>query len=180
MSVLAVFMWTSDLCMVPLGRHRKKCAEAFEIGETYRLEAVSDRSWKSHRHYFACVYEGWMNLGEAYGMEPWAATSEHLRKYALIKTGWYNSQTWTCGSRAEAGRTSVAIRSAVSEYSIIVPIGTTVVRYTAKSQAGPAMKAKDFQKSKDDVLTFIEGLIGLEAGELARQVPKDAPTGEGK
>ena len=159
MSALIVFTWDGD-AMVPMPRFAKKCDQVFVVHEYYRMEVHEERSWKSHKHYFATLYDLWLNLPEKYALEPWAQTSEHLRKYALIKTGWHNNQTWACSTRAEAERWARNLRPE-NEYSIVVAQGTTVVRYTAKSQSVQAMGKADFQKSKVAVLEFVEDLIGV-------------------
>ncbi len=160
------FQWTGDT-MKPLGRFARLAAEAFKAGEQYRMEAIEARSWASHAHQFAWLhYDAWLNLPERYAKEPWAQSSEHLRKYALISTGFCNTQTWVCGTKAEAMRWAANMRPE-DEYSIVVAQGPTVVRYTAKSQSVRAMGAKDFQASKTAILDFIAGLLGVDAAELA-------------
>ncbi len=159
------FQWTGDV-MQPLGRFTRLAGEAFTKGEQYRMEAVEARSWISHAHQFAWLHDAWLNLPEQYAIAPWAQSSEHLRKYALIRTGFCNTQTWVCGTKAEASRWAANMRPE-DEYSIVVAQGSTVVRYTAKSQSARAMGAKDFQGSKTAILDFIAGLLGVEAAELA-------------
>lgn len=153
-----VFQWDGD-AMTPLPRFSRLCNEEFVIGEHYKMNAQSERSWKTHRHFFVTLYDAWLNLPENVSMEAWAQSSEHLRKYALIKTGWYNSQTHACGSMAEAQRWARNLRP-YDEYSITVQVGSTVVVYKAKSQSTKAMGARDFQQSKNDVLDFAAGLLG--------------------
>lgn len=167
MSTLATFIWNGET-MTPMGRFRDKCKEAFTPGEYYKLEVMEERSWVSHKHYFACLHDAWVNLpSKGHALEPWAQSVKHFRKYALIRTGWNNAQTWTCGSRAEADRMATALRSIASDDFAIVAIeGTTVTRFTAKSQSMKAMGKEDFQKSKDDVLTFVADLIGADPGQL--------------
>jgi len=171
---LVTYQWTGE-AMVPLGRFRARCAEAFTIGEFYRMTAEEERSWRSHRHYFACIFDAWLNLPESAALETWAQTSEHLRKYALIKTGWHDSQTYACESKAEALRLATALRAqgeladyhrASRHYSIVVMQGSLVTLYMAKSQSVRAMGKNDFQKSKDDVLNFVASLSGTTADKL--------------
>ena len=159
------FQWTGDT-MKPLGRFARLAAESFKAGEQYYMEAVEARSWKSHKHQFADIYDAWLNLPEKYAKEPWAQSSKHLRKYALISTGFCNTQTWSCVTKAEAMRWAANMRPE-DEFSIVIAQGSTVVRYTAKSQSVRAMGAKDFQASKTAILDFIAGLLGVDAAELA-------------
>ena len=98
-------------------------------------------------------------------MEPWAQSSEHLRKYALIKTGFCDTQTWVCGSKAEATRWAANMRPE-DEYSIVVAQGNTVLRFIAKSQKMRAMGAQEFQASKTAIMDFIAGLLDVAPAEL--------------
>ncbi len=159
-----LFQWDGD-AMVPIKRHAELSDREFVVHEYCRMAVVEGRSWKSHKHFFAALFEGWANLPERYALEPWSQSDKHLRRYALIKTGWHDSQTFACGSQAEALRWAVNMRP-LDEYSIIVAITTTVVRYTAKSQSITAMGAKDFKQSKNDVLDFIADLVGVDRGQL--------------
>lgn len=151
--------------MVPMKRFAKVCDQEFVVHEYYRMEVIEERSWRSHKHFFARFHEAWANLPEDCAMEPWAQSKEHLRAYSLIKTGWTDSQTFACGTKAEAQRWAANMRP-LDAYSIVVATGSTVVRYTAKSQSIAAMGAKDFQKSKVDVLDFVAALIGVDRGAL--------------
>ena len=90
------FQWDGE-AMAPMPRFAKTCDQEFVIGEYYKMDVQEERSWRSHKHYFAVLYEGWANLPEKYAMEPWAQSDKHLRRYALIKTGWHDSETFACG-----------------------------------------------------------------------------------
>ena len=165
MTAPLIFQWNGE-AMRPLGRFARLAAEAFTAGEQYRMEVAEARSWATHAHQFAWLYDAWLSLPERYAIEPWAQSSEHLRKYALIKTGWSNTQTWACGTKAEAGRWAANMRPE-DEYSIVVAQGSTVTRYTAKSQAKRLMGAKDFQASKTAIMDFIAELLGVDPADLA-------------
>ena len=154
--------------MQPLGRFARLAADAFTEGEQYRMEAIEARSWATHAHQFAWLHDAWLNLPEQYAIEPWAQTSEHLRKYALIRTGFCNTQTWVCSTKAEAVRWAANMRPE-DEFSIVIAKGGEVVRYTAMSQSARAMGAKDFQASKTAILDYIAGLLGVGPAELAAQ-----------
>lgn len=135
----------------------------YVVGEVYKIAEHMDRSEISHRHEFASIAEMWKSLPEQFAHEPWAQTAEHLRKYALIRTRWCDTQTYTCGSRAEAERWAQNLRP-LDEYSIVSVEGTTVYRFTAQSQSRRAMGKDRFQKSKTDIIEFIEDMIGVERG----------------
>jgi hypothetical protein len=164
MNALIVFTWDGEH-MVPMPRFARACDKKFVIGEYYKMDVQEERSWQSHKHYFASLHDGWANLPEQYAMEPWAQSVGHLRAYSLIKTGWHDTQTFACGTKAEAERWAARLRP-MDDYAIVVAQGSTVTRFTAKSQAMSAMGKEDFQKSKDDVLSFVEGLLSVDRGSL--------------
>lgn len=136
----------------------RRVQERFGAGEIVLLTPEEERSAKSHRHYFATIKEMWQTLPESCAMEQWAQSPDHLRRYSLIRTGYSDTLTFPCATASEARRWAANMRP-VDEFSIVVAQGSTVVRYTAKSQAMRAMGSKAFQASKDAVLTFLHGLL---------------------
>ncbi|MDO1560383.1 hypothetical protein Q0812_13190 [Brevundimonas sp. 2R-24] len=90
----------------------KRANEEYGLGEVVSLIPHEGRSQASHRHYFASVAEAWLNLPE--NLAERFATSEHLRKYALIQTGHRDERTMVCSSKAEAQRLA-AISNATLE-----------------------------------------------------------------
>ncbi|MEZ2132729.1 MULTISPECIES: hypothetical protein [unclassified Sinorhizobium] len=162
------FVWNGE-AFEPSSRFiARKCDQAFTVGEHYTLVEHHDRSMSSHRHFFASVNEAWKNLPEDYSGLPFAESPEHLRAYALIKTGWCDTHTIVASSKAEALRIAAYVRP-IGDFSVVDVRECTVTRYTAKSQSLKAMGAKDFQQSKSDVLEFLDDLIGTERGTLAAQ-----------
>ena len=144
-----------------------KADTAYVVGEVYKLARIEERSQASHNHQFAEVANLWANLPERFKHEPWAQSPEHLRKYALIMCRYCDTQTYTCGSNAEAQRWAKNLRP-LDEYSVVAVEGTTVYRFVAQSQSKRAMGAKRFQESKTAILEYIEDLIGLERGASAK------------
>lgn len=126
------------------------------------------RSQASHAHYFASVRDGWSNLPEALQAMPWAKSAEHLRKYALIKAGFCDVRSVACGSRAAAERVAV-LAGDLDEFCLAHVEGSTCTVFTAQSQSMRAMGKARFQESKDAVLGVIEGMLGVDAGALAKQ-----------
>ena len=135
----------------------------FVVDEDYLLVEHHERSQATHNHEFASITDLWKSLPERFSHEPWAQSAEHLRKFALIRTGFCNTQTYACGSRAEAERWAQNLRP-LDEYSIVTVEGTTVHRFTAQSQSRRAMGAKRFQESKTAILEYLEDLIGADRG----------------
>lgn len=154
-----------------LPRHQKAADAEFVIGEVYTLEEVKGRSQASHNHYFACVHTGWLNLPEA-AAETFAS-SEHLRKHCLIKTGFFDRRSIQCASRAEALRVAAFVKP-MDEYAIVTVTGSLVTVYTAQSQSRKAMGADVFQKSKQAVLDMIDTMLGVAPGETQKNAEQVA------
>lgn len=138
-----------------------KADKAYVVGDIYALVEHNDRSQASHNHEFARISELFDSLPEQFAHEPWAQTAEHLRKYALIKCRYCDTQTYACGSKAEAERWAKNLRPK-DEYSIVMFEGTTVFVFTAQSQSRRAMGKQRFEESKAAVIGFLEDLIGVE------------------
>lgn len=142
---------------------QRRADREFARGEILRLTHNAERSMNSHRHYFAAVTEAWRNLPPL--MSGRFPTPEHLRRYALIKAGFFNSQSMPCASPAAARKLASFIRP-IDEFSIVTTEGATVTVYTAKSQSYQHMDKKTFAESKDKVLDVIAAEIGVARNEL--------------
>lgn len=148
------FIWNGE-AMHP--RIAGLAARSFEKGRVYLMDVVEQRSRASHDHYFATVADLWANLPEGVDF----ATPEHLRKFALIKSGWHDSRSIGCASKAEAQRVAAFVKP-MDDFAIVTVTGALVTVYTAKSQKIRLMGKADFQKSKDDVLGVIAAMIGVD------------------
>lgn len=149
------------------GYHRR-ADELYGQGEVVTMAPWEERSTASHNHLFALVHEAWQNLPERYLLQPWAQTSEALRKHALISTGHCNVEAFVCMFQTEAERLAGALRRTGEDYAIVVVDGKTVTRLTAKSMSRKSMDRAAFQKAKDDTLNFIADLIGVAPEALSR------------
>lgn len=169
MSQQVLFAWDGE-AMIPVGNFMaRRCDEQFTVGAKYSLVQHEDRSQQSEGHYFATLRELWENLPERVSGEPWAETVDHLRRYALIKTGYCNVETFPCGTKAEAERWAARLKP-MDEYAIITVVGTVVHRYRAKSQSRQAMPGKgDFGRSKNAVLDYVSDLVGLPENDEHRR-----------
>lgn len=142
----------------------RKAEGQFAAGEIVHMVQHEPRSMASHGHYFAAVEAAFQNMPDA--IKERFPTADHLRKHALIKTGWFNSTEIAVGSNAAALRVAAYIQ-AQDEYALAVVHGSVVTAFTAKTQSFK-MGNKDFQKSKDDVLGFLSDLLGVKPAELAQ------------
>lgn len=156
------FYW-SGRSMVPL--NPRTADRQYTTGEVYSLGRQEQRSQKSHDHFFAAVEEAWRNLPDAIAGN--FATADHLRRAALIHTGFRDERTFVASSRAEAIRLAAFLKP-MDDYAIVSVSGSTVVVLTAKSQSMKAMGREQFQKSKDAVLDFLANLIGTTPRELQK------------
>lgn len=143
--------------MEPMPRFAKTCDAEFVVGEVYRMEAVEERSMRSHNHFFAVLHEAWLNLPDELATK--FATPTALRKHALILSGYRIERKFAASSKEEARKMAAWIRPP-DDYAIISVHDNVVVEWTAKSQSRKAMGGPTFQKSKTDVLDFIADMLG--------------------
>jgi hypothetical protein len=157
------FKWTGEV-MTPV--RFEAVAKAYVAGQRYTLEEVNERSWISHRHEFAWLREAWQNLPEA--LVEKFPSAEHLRKSALVATGWYREAIIDAGNAKAALRVAAYARGR-DEFAHVITRGPTVTVRWARSQRMHGLDRMDkdeFQKSKDDILGWIANLIGVEPERL--------------
>ena len=145
--------------MVPL--RPQAAAKAFVKDCRYWLDEVSERSWISHQQQFAWVNEAWANLPEA--LVDKFPTPTHLRKAALIATGWHRETIIDAGNAKAALRVAAYARNE-DEFAHVTTRGQTVIVRKARSQRMHGLDRMDkaeFQASKDDILGWISNLIGV-------------------
>ena len=142
----------------------KHCDKVLVVGQIYRFDLRQDRSESYHRLYFSALNEAWANLPE-----PWSVmfpTVEHLRKYALIKAGWYDTHSVVTSSAAEAQRLRLAAAWA-DEYAVVTIAGSTVTIYRARSQSFRAQDRAQFNEIAPKVLAVVADMIGVTTDSLA-------------
>lgn len=158
------FMYEGDGRFAALPRARDLCAEHYGQGEVVMLAPVEERSEVSHRHEFAWLKDVWATLPETIAAD--FPSAEHLRKRALIATGWCMTQDYACGSKTEARRWAVNLRRETDEYTV-VDVSESIVRvHRAKSQARGKMNRTDFQASKTAIIEWISDLIGVTPAQV--------------
>ena len=180
------FYWNGEH-MVPL--NPRAAARQYTAGEVYNLEHREERSAASHAHYFAALQEAHANLPE--DIADRFPTVDHMRRYALVRTGYRDERTIIASSKAEARRIAAFVKP-MDEYAVVSVNDSAVIVWTAKSQSHRAMGKVAFQKSKDDVLTFVAEMIGVSRDALehanspaghqqersSRLLAENAPAGE--
>lgn len=165
-----LFTWDGE-SMVAQRRFQTVCDKQFVVGEVYPMIVQEPRSQASHNHYFASIETAWLNLPEDIAAN--FPNSEHLRKYALIKSGFADERSIVCASKAEAQRVAAFIKP-MDHYAIVMVSEATIKVYTAQSQSNKAMGKKVFQGSKDAVLDVIARLVGTDRHELRQNAGQAA------
>jgi hypothetical protein len=158
----AAYAW-DGAAMRPLPAFASSLTQRFAVGEVVSLEPALVRSQPTHRHYFACVREAWVNLPERFAAR--FPTEEHLRKYALIKAGFCDQRSIVCVSKAEARRLGAVLKP-LDDYAIVAVADRLVTVITAKSQSAAAMSKAAFQASKQAVLGVLAEMIGVDPAAL--------------
>lgn len=151
--------------------HPKVADRHLVVGQTYTFVEHRQRSVASHNHEFAWLAEAWAQLPEAVALV--TPSPEHLRKRALIETGWYDETTVDAGSQAAALRVASFMRGA-DDLCLVVTRGPLVCRRVAKSQSLRAMGKADWQRSKDDILGWVSALIGVTPATLRQNTMRAA------
>ena len=147
--------------MIPM---RPELAERqFIPDQRYLLEAHHERSFARHRAYFASLHEAWSSLAS----DQWP-TSEHLRKHALIHTGWRDERMLVCSNASMAQRVAAFVRP-MDEYAVVGVNGRVVRVWTPRSQSYKSMGRDDFNQSMEDVLNWVASLLGVPKEVLEAQ-----------
>jgi hypothetical protein len=156
-----------------LPRFMGVAADHYGQGEVVSLVPHQDRSHATHAHQFAWLNDAWANLPDH--LQDQFPTAEHLRKWALIKAGYYDEQRIDVGSKAGALRVAQAIRSFPGEdFSAVVVRGPLVVVRRPKSQSRAAMDKVAFQTSKTALMVVVAELLGIEPETLGQHAGKAA------
>jgi hypothetical protein len=174
MNAPLTYAWDGE-AMKPLARFTRLADKQFVVGETYMLGIHEERSAVSHRHYFSCIREAWLNLPDNLALE--YTSEDRLRKRALIATGWFTERRLVMPTPAEARKVVSFMMQRADDATLFSVAGSIVIERTARSQRTGAggMKKAEFQKSKTDVLEWISALIRVDLKTLAANATAAAP-----
>lgn len=160
----------TTMAMVPYHRYLQICERQFIEGESYFLDVTQEASSVSRKHFFATVSEAWKNLPEKIaGRWP---TSEHLRRWCLIKSGYCDIATIPLQTKQEA-RQVAALARRLDSFAVITIQSCVVTVATAHSQSARGMGRELFQRSKEDCFRVLAELIGTDVATLTSQHPPD-------
>lgn len=158
-------VWEGDVFRPSSPFWARKADQQFVIGQTYKLQEYDDRSSRSHRFFFACVGATWDNLSDEQRRR-WPSP-DALRYWALIQSGWCDSQTLVLSSN-EVAETVAAFMRPIDKYAIVEVRDNIVIHYTAHSQAKGKMDKEKFRKSADDVLRVLSEELGVSVEQLGQ------------
>lgn len=138
----------------------------FEDGHEYPLEVREHRSSKSHAFFFASVNSAWQNLDEeALKRYP---TSDHLRKWALIKAGFYDETNIVFETSQDAVRGASMARK-LDQFAVVTVKENVVRIFTAQSQSLINADKERFKEQSAAVLEILSGKIGVSQKALERE-----------
>lgn len=153
-------LW-KDGVFVPRTKYQLgRCAEHFEEGGVYELVEHAERSGATHRHFFVALKDAFDNLPHEIEAE-FDGSFEKFRATGLISTGFYNERRILCASDDEARRMA-AFMAPMDPLAIVSVHGPAIVARTAKSQSYRAMNKAEFRKSKEAVLAWAWGIVGVD------------------
>jgi hypothetical protein len=160
------FQWDGEAMRPATKFWAREADKRYTVGETYTMDEIFVRSHATHAHYFAVIKAAWESLPDE--LRPQYPSAEHLRKLALIHSGYSTMVQHVAKSGAEAERLASIIKP-YDTYQLVMidPEKPTVVTvYHAQSQDHRSMDKQRFQESKEAVLRWIGELIGADPTEL--------------
>lgn len=149
----------------PVPAATRLCQRSFAVDQRYPLVVQEERSAATHAHYFACINNAWQTLPDDIGSD--FPSSEHLRKWALIKAGYCDQSRTVCESAGEARQLAALVRK-LDGYAVITVMDRVVAVYTAHSQSLRAMGKKAFAESKEAVFRVIAELLDADPAQIGR------------
>lgn len=169
MTIQIYYEWDGDR-MVPLPRFKHRCDEEFVVGQMYRLVEEEERSHASHNHFFVSIAEAWKNLPEHLGER--FANPEALRKWCLIRCGFYTETSVVFGTMQDAK--IAALLCAKRWPNVVLRVsGNVLTMYEAESQSVRSMNKQRFQESKQAVLDCVAAMIGVEREKLEKEAEQN-------
>ena len=141
-------------------QHKALVSRMVNEGDGVILEISTPRNLAEHRAYFAEIARYFGSIPEQLEEMPFASNIEAFRKHALIATGYADTQSIDCGSKAAAERIAHRLRS-IGDYAVVSVRGQVVMHAVARSQSVRAMPNGEFKKSKRDVLDWMASICGV-------------------
>jgi len=156
--------WNGE-ALVPVRGYQRQADAALVIGLRYNVQVEEPRKMAQHRGYFARIHEAWQSMPEEL-LEDYPS-SEHLRKRALIKTGFAAMADFVCASPAQAAAVAAFFTNA-DEYALVEISDRAVRIWRAESQSVHAMGSERFKRSIDQVERWVGELLKIAPEDMAR------------
>ncbi len=159
-----IAVWDGE-AFVPEARFKWQCGQDYTAGEKYQIEALPQRSIRSHNHFMAAVDDVWKNLRE--NQDRKFPSPTHLRRWALVECGYCTEQAKIFSTKKDALSAAASIRE-IDPYSVIHVRGNVLLKWTPLSMKTIAMDSEKFQKAKADVLDLLASMIGVRQKQLGK------------
>jgi hypothetical protein len=153
MSSITLSMQWDGEGFVPAKKHHNWCNANLVAGQFYDVTLIEQRSAKQHARYFAMVKEYFHTLPESRAGD--FPSEDHLRKHALIRTGYCKERKIVCADDRQALEMALLAKD-LDSYCIASVEGRVCTVWTAETQNMRAMDKARFKASSDAVLTWIE------------------------
>lgn len=155
----------------PTDQYINRAIDLYPEGEVCRFVRQEEQSSKSRSHYFISLTDSWKNL--PHGTSERFQNFEHFRKWCLISCGYCTVEEYAFATADDAARFVLNARRKDS-YAVILVVGNTVQRFTAKSQSPRSMGKKEFEQSKQDVLDLAASMVGISTETLQQHAGRSA------
>lgn len=163
-----------DGTLIPLDKFQPDCRRFFVHDGIYVVEADRPEHIAANKAYHAEIRTLWSNLPET--LDVHYPKPEHLRKRALIKTGYYTANYVTLETEEEA-RVVQSIMKPLDEFSVVIRRNNVVRVYRPRSQRlrreeddAVRMDADELKQSRKDVLDFCRALVSVSAADARKQL----------
>jgi hypothetical protein len=163
-----------DGALHPVGdRGRELFHTQLKEGQIITMEPLLERNMAQHRAYFASLKDIWDSRPEYLDNAPHLASTEHMRHWALICTGWCDTDMTVFDNEDAAEAALKAVRFArrmTGTYTMSFlreahhpdtgeVTSWTLVQAAPKSQSVKKMGKEDFRQSMDDVLEYCSRMV---------------------
>ena len=163
----ALRMRWSGTAFEPVNEYVGRKADAeYVVGQVYLVSGEQEQSALSRAHQFAWLHQAYLSLPDEVAAR--FIDEDHVRKHGLIAGGFASTTVIDCATNAEAKRW-MKILTAEDPYCIVKVSGTSLMRFTARSQSARSMGAKEFQASKNSVLQYVADLLGSNSDDVEKQ-----------
>ena len=130
------------------------------------------RIFNRNRPEYSWIQAAWSNLPEIYEYEPWAASPDSLRKYAMIECGYADVETFYCTSEPAALDQAKRLLEQSTEYRLIETEGSVVRFYKAQEDYADTKSPEDRRMQEDRVFNYVASLMGTTPKQLQAMVGK--------